>query len=638
MLSPYTKTVSLYELFPESTDKLMQPFKDVIEPDIQSGIYLDFEIDDRKHKNKINPILRLARPEDAREIIEIYKELYDGTYPYKEMEDETEVRKMIEDPSIQWIVYQDPSFNIAGCITFVLDFKNKRGYIRGFLLRKEYQGYIDITKAMIGSMIGMCHKYKDKIYTWYVENRTAHAKSQYSMWVCGIAPIGFYPNKDIFFGKVESDLMQIFYDERALRKYRRKDIPNFLPAVERCFTFSNKRYNLGSYEIKVPEISLDDNKISKIRNHLSVKFSTDKFGYITIAFSIENSDSYFKFLYTPTVQNFEKTVYKIANLEELYVFVQEFIKYRKKLKVRYCEVFISAYEPTHQKIFHDAGLVPCGYIPSWRFDYKTDFFEDCILFNYYEGEISENIQIIQEAEELLKILNLTPSNTEKQNNVQKSKFRVINRLGSNSLPKIMKSCLSFCIIGFLFLLVSSIFVAQISVDFKYEIWNHAVSKLGSRIFTPFPSIFDSSCILAGLTSLPFYVFLKNKFKNIKSINLHSRINHELLRCGVVSGVIGGLGYFFVGIFSLDRSGPDSILHNLFAGCTFGGFVFSIFFFSLYIIFFNNKVPKMCGIFGLFSPIIIFILYCILLLPILEWILLLTILVFLVPLTFWTFLK
>ena len=122
-------------------------------------------------------MLRLAKPEDAKEITEIYKELYNGTYPYKEMEDIEEVKSMIQDPNIQWIIYQDPFYNIAGCITFVLDFENKRGYIRGFMLKKKYQKQIDITKAMIGSMIGMIYKFKDAIFNWYVENRTAHAKS-----------------------------------------------------------------------------------------------------------------------------------------------------------------------------------------------------------------------------------------------------------------------------------------------------------------------------------------------------------------------------------------------------------------------------------------------------------------------------
>ena len=183
--------ISLGELFPSSTDQFIKPFENVIDPDIHNGMYLDFELGDRKEKDKLNPILRLALPEDAEEIVGIYMELYNGTYPYKEMEDVDEVRKMIQDPSIEWIIYQDPSLHIAGCITFVLDFANKRGYIRGFMLKKKYQGYVDITKAMIGSMIGMIHKFKNKVFTWYVENRTAHAKSQYSMCVCGIYPVGF---------------------------------------------------------------------------------------------------------------------------------------------------------------------------------------------------------------------------------------------------------------------------------------------------------------------------------------------------------------------------------------------------------------------------------------------------------------
>ena len=95
-------------------------------------MHLNFEIAERKHQRKISPILRLANPNDAKEITEIYKELYDGTYPYKEMEDVEEVRKMILDPHVKWIVYQDPNYNIAGCITFVLDFENRRGYIRGY--------------------------------------------------------------------------------------------------------------------------------------------------------------------------------------------------------------------------------------------------------------------------------------------------------------------------------------------------------------------------------------------------------------------------------------------------------------------------------------------------------------------------
>ena len=130
-------TVSLEQLFPNFTSEFLKSFKDLTNSRIKHGMHLNFEIAERKHQSKISPILRLASPNDAKEITEIYKELYSGTYPYKEMEDVEEIRKMIMDPSVQWIVYQDPQYNIAGCITFVLDFENKRGYIRGFMLKKK---------------------------------------------------------------------------------------------------------------------------------------------------------------------------------------------------------------------------------------------------------------------------------------------------------------------------------------------------------------------------------------------------------------------------------------------------------------------------------------------------------------------
>ena len=408
--------VSLNKLFPISTRQFIQPFKKLVDPDISKGICVDFELCGREQKNKVNPILRIARSEDAEELVGIYKELYNSTYPYKEMEDVDEVQKMILDPSIQWIIFQDPSLNIAGCITFVLDFKNKRGYIRGFMLKKKYQRHIDITKAMIGSMLGMIHKFRNRIYNWYVENRTAHAKSQYSMWVCGIAPIGFYPNKDVFLGCIESDLMQILYDERSLSVYRCEKIPEIIPCVETSYLYSERRYNLGYYRLITPEITLCKAKITKIKKSLLKHISKDKYGYETIKFTLKGSSSFFEFLYTPQVQNFEKTKYKVSNLEELSVLVQEFVKCGKDLGIRYSEVFVSAYKPEHQQIFHDAGFFPRGYVPSWNYSKKRGVFKDYILFNTFDGVLDEKIQLINEGQDLLTALGLHPTRFKMEQN------------------------------------------------------------------------------------------------------------------------------------------------------------------------------------------------------------------------------
>jgi len=251
----------------------------------------------------------------------------------------------------------------------------------------------------------MLSLYEDDILVWYVENRTAHSKSQYAMWACGISAIAFYPNKDVFMGEIESDLMQVFYDPRALNGNRKDDIPKIIPEVDKCYSYADKRYLLGDKIIEVPDINLDDSLLVSLKNKLLRKEIVDKYGYETITLSYKGSDSYFRFLHTPFVQNFEKTEYKVSSNEELFVFVQEFIKTGRAKKIRYCEVFVSAYKSEHQQIFFDAGLSPRGYVPSWTHSRKG-YFKDHILFNYFDGQISGNIQLIDEGINLIECLGL----------------------------------------------------------------------------------------------------------------------------------------------------------------------------------------------------------------------------------------
>ncbi|MFX1393974.1 MAG: hypothetical protein ACFFAH_10405 [Promethearchaeota archaeon] len=388
------------------TNKFFENFSSFDSKNVFSGESLDFELKDRIHNKKIPPILELAKQKDAKEIVKIYRNLYYGTYPYREMEDELEVKKMIKNPSIQWIIFKAPSRRIVGCITFILDFFNKKGYIRGFMLKKMYQGRIDVVKAMIGSMIGMCCSFKDKILSWYVENRTAHTSSQYPMYKCGIEPIGFYPNKDVFLGKVESDLMQIAYDARALNGFRLKKIPQIIPEAQNCFKYSNERYNLGSVKVKFPKLKINREDVNNFQDKLTKDITTDQFGYHYVKLFIPGTDSYFKFLYTPQIQNFEKVEYKVENLEELFVYVQDFKRLASLLKIRYYEAFISAYKSDHQAMFYNAGLIPRGYVPSWNFNKEKNKLEDYILFNWFEGSISKDIKLIDEAKKLLTYLKL----------------------------------------------------------------------------------------------------------------------------------------------------------------------------------------------------------------------------------------
>jgi len=398
------RAVTQKDLFAKNVDKFLKSFRNIIDLDIQRGIRLDFVIEKSK-TDKLVPILKIASPEDAGEIVEICKNTYEGTYPYKEFEDESQIREMINSNNYNFILFKDELNNNLGCFMCNLNFKEKKGYMGAFMVKKEYQGKIDIVKSIMGSYIWMWNTYKNSIALWYCENRTAHATAQYITSVCGIRTVAILPNKDIFFFKVESDVLGVIYSEDTLRKMRKKDFPKIIPEISNCFQYSNNKFDLGPIEFNNQNIDLNKNQLDKSRSDFEKSSQVNRIGYEQIKFSFKDSDSYFQFIYTPWLKNIEKTEYKVKNLEELAIFIEELQKITKKLDIRYIEVYVSAYEPLQQKIFYESGLSPRGYVPCWKYNPELGVFEDYIVFNHYKGEI-KNIILLPEGLELLEALNL----------------------------------------------------------------------------------------------------------------------------------------------------------------------------------------------------------------------------------------
>ena len=373
--------------------------------DLTNGTVFNFIIRERAHKKKINPVIRKATFKDIEEIIYIYQDIYEGSYPYKEMEDPENIKAMLESENVEWLMFEHPKTReICGCFTLVLDFKDKMGYTRGFVIKKKFCGKFDVLRAFMASFLAMYLKYEDKIFRWYGESRTAHAKSQYCMRPGGFRPVAFYPNKDLFFHKVESDILLMCYDSSALGELRSKKFPHIIKEALPAFNYSNAKYLLGDYEIFQGSLHLDSKYLIALQKKLRTEVVKNKYGYEEICFRIEGSDAFFSFLYTPMVQNLEKTQYHVNSNEELFVFGQEFIRYARKLKLRYFEVFVKAYRPEHQQIFFDLGFNVNGYVPSWKFNESERKFEDYILFNYNLGEIDPDIQLLEEGRMLLEKL------------------------------------------------------------------------------------------------------------------------------------------------------------------------------------------------------------------------------------------
>lgn len=173
----------------------------------------------------------------------------------------------------------------------------------------------------------------------------------------------------------------------------------------------------------------------------------------------------------------------------------------------------------------------------------------------------------------------------------------------------------------------------ISSVFGFNLTMNYISDLGSKKVIPFPYFHDLNCVFGGLISLPANFFVRKKLRVQYKNSKHPIL---FLEIGVVSGIVGNVSYILLGVFSLDRAGPSQIYHGIITFISFGGYVISIFFFSLNIVLSHKCKLKNLGAFGLIVPILLVFLYCTITTPLIEWFLLSSIVLFMLFLEYYIF--
>jgi hypothetical protein len=126
--------IVLSKIQPDYIHEFIEPFKKILPKDFKEEFRLPVKIRSNG-TDKYNPILRLARPEEAKIIANIVKDDYEGTYPYKEMEDAEEIKRRILKGKHKFIVFLTEEREIIGSTCFVLDLKQKKGYLITKLLK-----------------------------------------------------------------------------------------------------------------------------------------------------------------------------------------------------------------------------------------------------------------------------------------------------------------------------------------------------------------------------------------------------------------------------------------------------------------------------------------------------------------------
>ncbi len=196
--------------------------------------------------------------------------------------------------------------------------------------------------------------------------------------------------------------------------------------------------------------------------------------------------------------------------------------------------------------------------------------------------------------------------------------------------KIIKSILFSGYFLYVGLLIFDIILASM---FGYNIVVHYISELGASHLIPFPLFHDSVAILGGIVTIFSNFYFA---KRLRTQYRPSQCSRVFVKIGFASGLAGAIGYIFLGIFSLDRAGPREIYHGLASGSAFGGFILSIFFYSLNILLTHRCRLKRVGFYGITIPLLCMLLFVLTHAPLAEWILLYSILLFLLPFSYYIF--
>ncbi|MFX0058241.1 MAG: hypothetical protein ACFE85_11920 [Candidatus Hodarchaeota archaeon] len=409
-----SQSFSLHKKPVISIDDFLNQYEDILESGLDTLLNLDFKLNKVRTSEKLITSLRIAEPSDSEDIANLFKEIYHGSYPFKNMEDPEEISLLMEKNKVRWILFISNNEELAGCFGANLKFKNKVGLLYGFIIRKKFRHIVDSLKAFTGSLIYFWNNYKKQIPIWIGEIRTNNPAPQFATALCGLKPIAFYPNKDIFFGREESEFLHIAYSDEVLNQYRRKDLPKIILPVIRGYAYAQKRYKLPFPELveefsftKLVNYKFEDNRINStnvasLKRKIKVQIERDKYKNESINFSLNSS--YFKFIYNPYSRSIEKTKYNISYPEELQAFLINLREFIYKRKVNYFQCFVSAYKPIDQRLFYNMKFKPNGYLPCWKYNKESRLFGDSVVFNYSRTPINENIKLIPETRELLEVL------------------------------------------------------------------------------------------------------------------------------------------------------------------------------------------------------------------------------------------
>jgi len=220
-----------------------------------------------------------------------------------------------------------------------------------------------------------------------------------------------------------------------------------------------------------------------------------------------------------------------------------------------------------------------------------------------------------------------------------SDFKKIDNIGHKTYsfltrPKVVKLTCYAAMIIFLSCLSIGIVLAQLDPD-GFNFVKNFISDLGSYNHTPFPKFLDDTAIYTALFLIPLTLHMEKELRGIGE-GEGSLMQERLASYGLVTMIFGLIGLWGIGVFNEDVGGAFGAIimgldwHQIFSAVVFLGFGSAGLFYGLIVVFYKTKLPKILGVYMIFVPLTLAVVYLLTVYIPLEWILLLSLFGYLIP--------
>ncbi len=335
------------------------------------------------HQDKLYPASLenvVARPGDARQVAQLYRNVYENGYPSPELFTEEGMREFLtfkRSHCITSIVIHGEDVIAAG--TFFLH--GRAAFCRGWMVDPAWQGKMGTRQVFQQILLNARHKLAGKVDYFYGELRTATAKLQGIIEEIGFRPVGTLPYKDAFANGREAEILYACYYQEPR--------PGRMRLTLRAAQVASAVLNHPVLAVRVFVPPTTGGRAT----NCSVQYVEESNGEGVLHLALPSGAS-LDAAVCPAPRNSDRVATRADSIGDYATLLRRYLAELEDRSIAYAEVYVRADAPARQTVLEDLGFSPTGFLPAWYAPGEAAP-ADCVFYTiHFPSEILEVASVV----------------------------------------------------------------------------------------------------------------------------------------------------------------------------------------------------------------------------------------------------